>query len=176
MSKSNRNGGPATAMLVVAAFIAVGALAGCSGTGQDEVVVASPAAVADHARPDATTEPDVAASEPASTPLPEGYPGDAAPIYQPSTVTHAFKMGSGAMLKYMVTAETGDSVDVVASSLADDYRSRGANVSVTPVNEKGTGQVVASIDGYGIVMTYSAGEKPGTTSITYDVHPQRGRR
>ncbi|MGY0798138.1 hypothetical protein ACW7G0_03660 [Lysobacter sp. A286] len=161
---------------MIVAFIAGGVLVGCSGAGQDEPASAPPVASADGVRPDAAPTSDTAMPEPASKPLPEGYPDNAAPIYEPSTITHVFKMGSGATLKYMVTAQTGDSVDVVAASLADDYKAQGAEVSETPLNEEGVGQVVASKDGYGIIMTYSTGDTPGTTNITYDVHKQRGRR
>lgn len=176
MNPSRQNASPAIAPLVVAILIAGGALAGCSGDSRDEPADAPPVAAADSARPDAIAESDSGMPGPASKPLPEGYPGDVAPIYEPSTVTHAFKIGSGAMLKYLVTAETDDGVDIVAASLADDYKSQGAEVSGTPLNEEGVGQVVASRDGYGIIMTFKAGETPGTTTITYDVHKQRKRR
>lgn len=168
MNKSNQSGGAMVAILLVAVLIASGALVGCSGASPDTPAAATAATGADSAAPVAPKQ--------ASEALPEGYPADVAPIYEPSTVTHAMKLGSGVMLQYLVTAETADSVDVVAKSLAEHYKAQGVRVNQTPLNEEGVGQIVVSKGGYGIQMTYAAMDaKPGTTNITYNVNPQPGR-
>lgn len=52
-----------------------------------------------------------------------------------------------------------------------------AHIAVgTLVGCSGTSQDAASKDGYGIIMTYTAGDRPGTTRITYSVRNQRGGR
>lgn len=173
MKKSNQDGRSVIAMLVITAFLASGAIAGCSNASQDEPAV-TPAV--DSARPDTTAEVDAAPTTQTPKTLPDGYPRDAAPIYEPSTITHAFKMGSGQALKYMIVVEIDGSVDAVAQALADYYKGLDARVNQTALNEKGVGQLVVSKNGYGIIMTYSAGKKSDTTSVNYDVHQQRGAR
>lgn len=175
MNKSNQSGTTMVAIPVIAALIACGAITGCSGTNPDTPAAGAAATGAGSAAPVTIAKTAPVISMQASKPLPDGYPADIAPIYEPSTVTHAMKMGSGVALQYLVTAQTTDSVDVVAKSLAENYKAQNVRVNQTPLNDKGVGQIVVSKDGYGIAITYSAGDKPDTTSLTYNVNPQRGR-
>lgn len=172
------------ALRIAATLLAIGFLAGCSGSDdnatsasapQDNSPGATAASDADNAPPATMAKSEAVAPKQASKPLPEGYPADVVPLYEPSTVTVAMKMGSGRSLKYMIIVETTDSVAVVAKSLADHYKAQGVKINQAPLNEEGLGQMVASKGGYGIMMIYGSGDKPGTTNITYDVTPQRGR-
>lgn len=176
MNKSSHGKGARVVMRIVTGFIAGAVLVGCSADGRDEPAGTTISVDSGHAVPESTAKSDTSSVTRVSGSLPAGYPVEIAPVYEPSTVTYAGKMGSGKMLKYMVVAETDDRVETVAESLVDGYKARGAQVSRSAMNEDGVGQVVASQDGYGIIMTYSAGNQPGTTRINYDVHPQRERR
>lgn len=103
-----------------------------------------------------------------SKPLPDGYPTDEAPIYQPSTVTFTSTIGDG----WMVIVESEDSTEDVARSIFDNYTALGATVSQEPLNDKGVGQVVGSNGGYGVIVTYGTDDDKNVTSISYDVKPQ----
>lgn len=103
--------------------------------------------------------------------LPADYPAKAAPIYKPSTTAMAMKMGNG----WLVTVSSKDDVKDVAKSIKATYEKLGAKVDVTPFNDKGVGQLVASYGGYGSIITYNTDTDKNITSITYHVDPQAKR-
>lgn len=179
MKKTSQHGGSMTVILVIVVLIVAGALvynaSGGFSTSPEELNGATASAELDRAAPDTTVESAPARSEQTSKPLPDGYPGDTAPMYESSTVTLATKMGSGVSLQYLVVAETDDDIDVVARSLADYYETQGVKVKQTPLNDKGVGQIVVSRDGYGVAITYGPADQPSGTSISYSVRPQRAR-
>jgi|AntRauTorckE6833_2_1112554.scaffolds.fasta_scaffold00108_21 hypothetical protein len=109
-----------------------------------------------------------AAAEPKS--LPESYPVADAPIYQPGTIEMATEMGAD---NWFVSLLTDDDVTTVAESIASDFEALGAKVTQTPINEDGVGQVVASLGGYGTIMTYSTDTDKNKTSISYNVSKQQ---
>lgn len=179
MGNSRPRGGKKTIILVIMVLIAAGVVAyyASSGIGfsQGDGAEFTTSADVDRAQPVDMVVSAPAGSEPASKALPDGYPGDVAPIYEPSTVTYAGKMGSGASLKYLVVADTEDDLDMVIESLTEYYTARGVKINETPLNDEGVGQMVFSKDDYGISITYSAADKPNTTNISYSVSPQRAR-
>lgn len=111
------------------------------------------------------------ASMPESLPLPDGYPSTEAPIYQPSTITYASKIGDG----WVIAAESRADINAVTQSIYDTYQSLGAKVTQTPLNEEGVGQVAGGNAGYGVIITYNTDNEKNVTSISYNVSPQPKR-
>jgi hypothetical protein len=125
------------------------------------------------ATPDQASATQVESSQ-AATPvepksLPDDYPSKEAPIYQPGTIEMAMGIGSGG---WLVVLDTNDDITTVAESIAREYEALGANVTQTPLNEDNVGQTVASLGGYGTIMTYHVDTEKNVTQISYSVNKQ----
>lgn len=130
--------------------------------------VTKPTAPAPAISADTSTDQESKPTTPKPDDLPDGYPVDAAPIYDPSTVTFSSAAGTG----WLVTAETSDSLAKAGQTIADTYQALGATVSQDPINDEGVGQVVTSYGGYGILVTYSFDSDKSVTNISYNIEAQ----
>lgn len=102
--------------------------------------------------------------------LPESYPAADAPVYEPSTIEMATGMGANS---WFISVLTADDIATVAQTIVSNYEALGAEITQTPLNDDGVGQTVASLGGYGTIITYSTDTDLEQTSISYTVSKQR---